>query len=432
MNQKSRWLKRAMALLVVMLLGSTIFTTSNAESITGQGMGGEIIISEINGEEWSPDVAYNSVHDEYLVVWDYVAPGEIVDVYAARVSAIGQVLDVFPVASNPYNQSNPSVAYDSINDRYLVVFSYDFFGNDSDWDINGRFIPWNGPSPSLLDFGICIWNTNQMKPKVAYAYTQQEYLVTWVNNPAGQPRYVSARRVFASGGFPAGDGFTISAGTEYRDDAEVAYNLARNEYLVTWDIDRGSGDLDIMGMRLNGQGIPLLGGDPPQQIGEFTIAGWPDLEEHPAVAACRMADQYLVAWQSDVGTGGSDYAIYARYLSGDAVPGTVVLVDNTTLPQVDAANACDHAGYKYLLAWSDLYVGGEYGIWARIARTNGALDPGFELVGPKSDADRILVELAGGKTNFLATWMHDRIGGGDIDIHGRLVGYFVYIPFIKR
>jgi hypothetical protein len=28
--------------------------------------------------------------------------------------------------------------------------------------------------------------------------------------------------------------------------------------------------------------------------GEFGIAGWPDTEEIPSVAACETADQYLV------------------------------------------------------------------------------------------------------------------------------------------
>jgi len=322
MTSKTSWLKRVFLLLAVCMLGGTMSASNEANSITGEGLGPVIVISDRSGEDWSPDIAYNSVHNEYLVVWDYVAPGEIIDVYAQRISADGRLLSTFLVASSPYNQSNPSVAYDPIMDRYLVVFAYDYYGDNSDWDINGRFIPWNGPSTSFLDFGICNWTSHQRKPSVAYAQSQQEFLVSWTSEPSGQPKYISVRRVFGVGGFPPGDGFTISNGPEYRDNSDIAYNLARNEYFVTWDIDRGSGNLDIMGIRLNGVGSPLLGGD-PYHIGEFVIAGWPDLEERPAVAACRLADQYMVAWQSDVGTGIVDYAIYARYLSGEAVLGSV-------------------------------------------------------------------------------------------------------------
>ncbi len=418
-------------LLVLGMLGGTMFTSSQANSITGGGLGPVIVISDLNGDDWAPDIAYNSVHNEYLVVWDHIAPGDVVDVYAQRISGDGRLLSTFLVASNPYNQSNPSVAYDPLMDRYLVVFAYDYHGNDSDWDINGRFIPWDGPSASLLDFGICTWTSNQRKPSVAYAQSQQEFLVSWTSEPIGQPSYISARRIFGSGGFPPGDGFTISSGSEYRDDSDIAYNLARNEYLVTWDVDMGFGNLNIMGIRLNGQGIPLLGGD-PYQIGEFTIAGWPDLEEKPAVAACRVADQYLVTWQSDQGTGEADFAIYARYLSGEAVLGSVVLVDDTPSLQVEASIACNHAGNKYLLAWMDKVVGGEYQIFSRFARTNGTLEEPFGIMGPRYQADRQLPALAGGKNNFLSAWMHDRDGGTDIDIYGRLIGYFVYLPLINR
>ena len=80
----------------------------------------------------------------------------------------------------------------------------------------------------------------------------------------------------------------------------MAYNLARNEYLVTFDADSSS--WDIHAVRLRGDGVALGGG-------EFTIAGWPDDEQVPAVAACDQADQYLVAWQS---LRGSDYDILDR------------------------------------------------------------------------------------------------------------------------
>jgi len=61
----------------------------------------------------------------------------------------------------------------------------------------------------------------------------------------------------------------------------VAYNLARNEYLVTWDVEKGS--LDIYGLRLTGTGMALGG--------EFGIAGWTANKERPAVAACHQAER---------------------------------------------------------------------------------------------------------------------------------------------
>jgi hypothetical protein len=193
----------------------------------------EVVISERSSNEYSPDIAYNSNHNEFLVVWENFWPGGHHDIYAQRVSGDGQLLSWFAVASNSNKQINPSVAYDPVRDRYLVVWAYDYYGNDTDWDVYGRFIPWNGPDINLTDFPICTFTSQQRRPVVVSAQAQDEFLVTWTNAPSGNPTYISARRVFANGsGFPSAP-FVVSSGLEDRDFQDVAYNLARNEYLVT-------------------------------------------------------------------------------------------------------------------------------------------------------------------------------------------------------
>ncbi len=156
--------------IALMLAVTPAFASENAPlSIDSSFLGEEITISAIDSNEYSPDIAYNSVHNEYLVVWENEWAGGYHDVYARRVSADGRILSWFAVASNTNKTINPSVAYDPIHDRYLVVFGYDYWGNDSDWDINGRFIPWNGPDAGLLDFGICTWDSDQRHPSVAFS-----------------------------------------------------------------------------------------------------------------------------------------------------------------------------------------------------------------------------------------------------------------------
>ncbi len=420
----------AAVMLLLLALGAALSTSTAAPQLAPPALQPEIPISERESNEYRPDIAYNSKHNEYLVVWENLWAGGYHDVYAQRISGDGRLLSWFDVSSSSNKKMNPSVAYDPVNDRYLVTFAYDFNGDDSDWDIYGRFIPWNGPSASLIDFAICDWTSNQRRPSVAYGAAQGEFLVTWTNAPVGQPSYISARRVYAAGGFPA-DPFLVSSGAEDRDFQDVTYNLARNEYLVVWDVLKSTTSLDIYGIRLTATGTYLTGGD-PMVMGEFPIAGWPSREELPAVAACAQADQYLVAWQSDQDTGGADYAIYGRYLNGDAVPGNVPLISDTTSPQLYVDLTCSANGQRYLVAWQDKYVGGEFGIWARLAYPNEVMEPEFELVGPRSAADRQFPAVASGRTSFLAAWEHDRDGGTNIDIHGRLLSYFVYMPFLNR
>ena len=74
--------------------------------------------------------------------------------------------------------------------------------------------------------------------------------MAWINFAPGVPSYVSARRVFADGsGFPPGDGFTVWSGAEPADYPDVAYNGARAEYLVTWDVFFAVSNIDIDAQR---------------------------------------------------------------------------------------------------------------------------------------------------------------------------------------
>lgn len=431
MVKQSIWFRLPLAILTLIAIGLTQSYSISPASLTTSMLRNEIVISDYVANEYNPKIAYNAVHNEYLVVWEYIWPGGQRDVFATRVSANGSILGIFNVAPEPYDQMSPDVAYDPVHDRYLVVFAYDFKGDGSDWDIYGRFIPWNGPDPNLIDFAICTWSNNQGYPSIAFGYSAQEFLVTWTNVPFSQPSYISARRVFAGGGFPPGDAFTVSSGTEFRVFSDIAYNLARNEYLVIWSVVKSSSNLDIAGIRLDASGQFLAGGD-PYQIGEFTIAGWPACEELPAVAACHGSDQYMVTWQSDQDTAGVDYAIYARFLSGGAVPGIVHLISDTTLPQIYPDIACDAFGKQYLLTWSDQYEGGELGIWARFVHPNGMMFPKFEVVAPNFQESRLNAAVMGGRTNFLAAWEHAQDGGASLDIHARLIGYFLYLPMVIK
>ncbi len=73
----------------------------------------------------SPAVAYNSHHDEYLVVW-YNDRGPTRDIFARRVRADGTLLSSFTITHNAnFWNYNPDIAYSPKHDEYLVVWTYD-------------------------------------------------------------------------------------------------------------------------------------------------------------------------------------------------------------------------------------------------------------------------------------------------------------------
>ena len=426
------------ALLVVLVASAIILAMGDgtarawppepgtASATTGPHLSGEITISDLDNEEHLPAVAYNWKHHEYLVVWHTKWVIGTRDIRAARVSDTGQVLSTFTVYEHTTKDSaQPTVDYDPVNDRYLVVWIFDAFGDSSDWDLYGRFIPWDGPSASLNEFAICTWSTHQWNPKVAYGRAVEEFLVVWANEyqSGTLPMYISGRRVKADGsGLPGSSSdLTISHATENRVNPDVTYNLARNEYLVVYD-----NAVDIFGIRLTGDLSHNFGG-------EFGIAGWPDTEIHPAVAACDQADQYLVAWQSSAG----NQDIYARFVKGDGTPDSVHHIYGTTVAEVEPDVACNMSGRQYLVVWQQQYsnLTGPYGVWGRLVFADKSMDPEFRIMAPTAGITAEFTDpaVAGGHTNYLVAWEHDRAGISYQDIHGRLITpHAVFLPLVVR
>jgi len=386
-------------------------------------LGSEIVVSALDNKQHLPAVAYNWKHDEYLVVWHNEWGGGGRDIYAQRITSRGELRSWFAVSAGPKSRAQPSVAYDPVHDRYLVVWIYDVNGNGSDWDVRGRFIPWQGPSGGLTEFPICFWNTHQWNPRVVYARAQEEFLVVWTNQyQAGMPpMYVSGQRIrAANGSFPDGAWTIANHPTEDRVNADVAYNLARSEYLVTYD-----NAFDIYGTRLTWNGAKLGGG-------EFPIAGWPDAETRPAVAACREADQYAVVWQSHrLG----DFDLYLRFIRGNGAPDSVHVISEFAGHQENAHVACNVSGRQYMVTWQE---GGTttYSISGRLVNPDKTLEQGFQIVAPGQAPGHTHPAIAGGETNYLVVWEHQRPGIWFRDIHGRLITprapYALFLPIVKR
>lgn len=86
---------------------------------------GEFPIFSASGEQVEPVLAFDGTN--YLVVWrdtrNGSGPAESTDVYGARVSPVGRVLDPsgIAIATAPGVQGEPSIAFDGTN--HFVVWS---------------------------------------------------------------------------------------------------------------------------------------------------------------------------------------------------------------------------------------------------------------------------------------------------------------------
>lgn len=409
---------RTLTALLVLVVATTAVPA--AAQMT---MGPEQIISAQDVDEYLPQVAYNSNRNEYLVVWHDSSPLQPRSVMGKRVDAAGTTIAYFVIAfedSPPKDNAQPTVAYDPVNDRYLVAWVKDYFGDGSDWDVYGRLVPWDGPSPSLTEFSICAFSSKQWNPRAAYAGTPGEFLVTWWNEGSGGVHsYVSAQRLSAAGAALGGI-ITVTSGSEERVLPDVAYNQARNEYLIVFQLmDAGGGN--VHGVRLTGAGAIIGGGD-------FSIAGWPDPETAPRVAASRVEDEWGVVWQSDSASYMKD--VYARRLWVD-LGGTVqftppVLVGGTPIDERNPDIAIHPEGSTYLLAWEQQFsnASGHFGIFARTLKQDNSVSDAFTVRtvygGQTIDSSR--PGVAASRSGWFVAWEQERNATPSyLDILGRAV-----------
>lgn len=278
-------------------------------------------------------------------------------------------------------------------------------------------------------------------PAVAYAFTANRYLVVWDETWHPMPIQQSIRgQVLSSTGGLVGTRFDISSDpgdSSYRQYPALAYNRARNEYLVAWQQRNPVGkDLNIFARRVTGNGHPLQ----PESI---ELSGpWANDQKAPAVAALPNAcsdGQYLVVWEDrypgDVGH------TTARRVDGTGSPnGSSFYVGTLAAYAKDQTNptvtASEH-NRTYLVAWSQPekdpltpWVTWHF-IFARAISVEGDLISPQVHAGGRYNAHRVAM-ASGFRGDILLTFDDDPVANGNVDIYGRLWGNRVYAPLLLK
>jgi hypothetical protein len=312
-------------------------------------------------------VAYGLLRDEYLVVWSATdtVTGEI---WAARFGLDGTVRQIFKIAgvSGEYRGS-PDVAYSPHQDQYLVVYLYAPTVTSSDSDIRGVLVSGDGTLAGN-EFPIRAEAGLQVAPSIAYNETHEEYLVVYGNSWASGLEDVAAQRVRASDGQLLSWRNIATGANQVRRLPDVAYNAARNEYLVVYEFLQGTAK-QARGTRFTHDMATLFSevtiGDPILSDGHTTVAAGPD--------------EYLVVWPKH--TSGQDYDVLARRVSGDGIPqassaGFQIAGKETTTGYWDPAVAY-WEGRSYLVAMAS---GPDYVNYTNTDVIGGTVWPGQDSV----------------------------------------------------
>jgi cysteine-rich repeat protein len=281
-------------------------------------------------------VAYNSQDNEYLVVWsgsDDTGPLEPheLEIFGQRLRADGgetgdndfRISDMGPDGNTNFVAVEPDVAYNSTDNRYLVVWrgEDDFNAVDDEAEIHGQLLEADGGETGD-DFRISFMGPpndvsfEAFNPAVTYNSTDNQFLVVWFGDDDTPPLVNNDREIFGQLLQADGDGvgfnFRISdMGPEGNPDfrasrPDVTYNSADNQYLVAWGGNDGSGSLadnetEAFGQLLNASGAET--GDNDFRLSDAGNDGDPDAAVFfGAVAYNSVDNQYLAVWEADDGT----------------------------------------------------------------------------------------------------------------------------------
>jgi len=287
-----------------------------------------------------PAVAYNSANNEYLVVWqsdDDTAPlvDQELEIFGQRLDAatgaeVGTndfcISDMGPDGNTNFHATFVSLAYNSANNEYLVVWHGDDDTAplvDNEFEIFGQRIDAaTGAEVGSNDFRISDMgpdgNTNFQASSVSLAYNSanNEYLVVWRGDDDTAPLVDNEEEIFgqrinaATGAEVGTNDFRLSDMGPDGDTnffvitSAVAYNRSNNEYLVVWQGSDDSGLLVAFEFEIFGQRIDAATG---AEVGsnDFRISDMgPDgmsnfSASDPAVTYNNLTNQYLVVWEGD-------------------------------------------------------------------------------------------------------------------------------------
>jgi hypothetical protein len=296
-------------------------------------------------EQYLPSVA--ALGTNYLVVWqDYrkaTATQSQSDVYAARVSGDGMLLDAAGIAvcSRTNSQYHPVVAADGTN--FLVVWEdYDVGGND----LRGARI---APDGRLLDTdALSIVHAANASINPALAVSDSSFVLLWQDYRESPTNHYEARLY---GARLNGEGGVISPGdsplTAATGQSHPAVACRGNELLAVWQDVRNNPATqraDIFAGPGSASPNPTL-----QQ--EVLLSASANAQSMPTAAA--LGTNYLVVWADsrNTQTNGQDILGLRLDREGRPVETSPFAVSLGANHQVEPAVVA--WGNQYLVVWSD-------------------------------------------------------------------------------
>ncbi len=314
------------------------------------------------GAQHSPTSVYDPVRQRHFVVFREYQPYPQRDVVGRFYDTVGQPVGSDILISNNADDEDAvpaHVAYDSNNDRFLVVWM-----DQTSTDIYGQFVDASTGSLLFNTVGenLLISNAtgNKYEPDVSYDSAGDRFLVVWEDgrNIGTTSNDIYGQFVDASDGSLAfntvGENFPISNATDSQANTSVSYDSTGDRFLVAWYDSRNAGD-NIYGQLISATDGSLLVSTVNTNIAISTNSA----QQFRPVVASTGYGAYLVVWEDR--RNASLRQIYGQAIDAsdasliDTDAATNLFILNATDSVYEPALSYDPANDRFLVSahWED-------------------------------------------------------------------------------
>jgi hypothetical protein len=359
-----------------------------------------------------PKLAYDPGLNRVLVVYE-----NLTDIYGQFRSADGAALNFeFVISNGTGTQQQVAVAFDTTNRRFLVVWRDGRNALATGEDIYGQILSDDG-FPSGNNFAISNAAGDQVTPSVAFDTINQRFLVTWEDGrtigTTGQDIY--GQLIYANGSLPGGN-FFISTAAGDQIAPSVGYDTIKERFLVVWQDDRNAVTTgqDIYGQLINADGS--LSGD------VVVISDATGDQVAPFVAYGTINQRFLVVWQDGRNAGTTGENIYGRtFKPNGSLSGDDIVISDAAGNQVAPSVAYDVVNQRFLVVWRDGRTSGTTGedIYGQFVNADGSLyqtvsNDNFVISEALTDQDFPSAIFNSNCANYLVTFQTEETGDPEL------------------
>jgi hypothetical protein len=329
---------------------------------------------------------------------------------AAYPLVIDPLVSSFGIEQTGAIDNDSDLAYDVVNDVWLVVYTETITGADR--DIVSRRLSATGALKE--EVAVEISNDDTVSPCVAHNRQASQFMIVWartglIGRIQGRTRTASSTAQSAEFDI---SGASISAGAPCIGGST---SLTSTQYLVAW---RSSSSL------------PGLGGVRTVLVGTTGSPTNEELVYHPSFgdiaslainAVSSTSGRWLLAWNESSTFGGGSIAVAEINSGGVQVGSEHVIVANTTPSPLFPSVGGD--GNEFLVAWERATGVSDSDIFGvRISTSGGfTLESGVlnlsQLEGDKPGVDQIDVDVACSGPGFAYTYRERGAGAANFDIY---------------